>query len=100
MGVLAIDLRLLALFSLSLGVLSAQLNEKNGGWFFHDQSHEEIKRVVIYRTIHHHDNLSVEAIAEELNMAPSYLARAALPDADMAGANASGVRFPLNNWYR
>lgn len=48
----------------------------------------------LYRTIHHHPRLSVEAIAEELNMAPSYLARAALPDQDMTDTG-SGVRFPL-----
>lgn len=48
----------------------------------------------LYKTIHHHPRLSVEAIAEELNMAPSYLARAALPDQDMSDTG-SGVRFPL-----
>jgi len=49
----------------------------------------------LYNTIHHHHSLSVEAIAEELNMSPSYLARAALPDTDMDEINGTGVRFPL-----
>lgn len=51
----------------------------------------------LYRTIHHNKK-SVEAIAEELAMTPSYLARAALPDEDMLGKDnpqATGVRFPL-----
>ncbi len=49
----------------------------------------------LYNTIHRHQELSVSAIAEELNMAESYLYRSALPDQDTDGQNASGVRFPL-----
>ena len=49
----------------------------------------------LHNTIHRHDSLTVEAIAEQLNMTPSYLYRAALPDPDTDGPNASGVRFPL-----
>ncbi len=49
----------------------------------------------LYSTIHHHSKLSVEALAEELNISPSYLARAALPDTDMDEVNGTGVRFPL-----
>lgn len=49
----------------------------------------------LYNTIHRHPRLSVEAIAEQLDMAPSYLYRAATPDPDTDGPNASGVRFPL-----
>ena len=49
----------------------------------------------LHSTIHRHDSLTVEAIAEQLNMTPSYLYRAALPDPDTDGPNASGVRFPL-----
>jgi hypothetical protein len=48
----------------------------------------------LYTTIHN-NKLSIEAIADPLNMAPSYLYRAALPDPDTDGPNASGVRFPL-----
>ena len=49
----------------------------------------------VYIMIHRHPSLSVEAIAEQLGMATSYLYRAATPDPDMAGPDASGVRFPL-----
>jgi len=49
----------------------------------------------LYDTIHHHHSLTVEAIAEQLDMPKSYLYRAALPDMDTDGENASGVRFPL-----
>ncbi len=49
----------------------------------------------VYQMIHRHPVLSVEAIAEQLGIAPSYLYRAATPDPEMAGPNASGVRFPL-----
>ncbi len=49
----------------------------------------------LHDTIHRHPTLSVEAIAEELNMTASYLNRAALPDKDTEGDQASGVRFPL-----
>lgn len=49
----------------------------------------------LYRTVHHHPALSVEAMAEQLIMAPSYLYRAVTPDPDTEGPEASGVRFPL-----
>ncbi len=49
----------------------------------------------LYDTLHHHDTLSIEAIAEELDMTKSYLYRTALPDMDMDGEKATGVRFPL-----
>jgi hypothetical protein len=49
----------------------------------------------LHQTIHRHPKLSVAAIAEEIGMAESYLYRAALPDPDTDGPDASGVRFPL-----
>ena len=49
----------------------------------------------LHQTIHRHPRLSVAAIAEEIGMAESYLYRAALPDPDTDGPDASGVRFPL-----
>lgn len=49
----------------------------------------------LHDTIHRHPDMRPEDIAEELNMAASYLNRAALPDPDMDGPDASGVRFPL-----
>ncbi len=49
----------------------------------------------LYNTIHHHPKKSPDQMAEELNMSSSYLARAALPDADMDEINGTGVRFPL-----
>lgn len=49
----------------------------------------------IYDTIHHHETLSVAAIAEQIDMAPSYLYRAATLDPDTEGPEVSGVRFPL-----
>lgn len=49
----------------------------------------------LYNTIHRHPTLSVEAIAEQINMTTSYLYRSALPDPDTDGPKASGVRFPL-----
>ena len=49
----------------------------------------------LYDTIHHHDSLTIEAIAEQLDMTPSYLYRAATADPDTDGDTASGVRFPL-----
>lgn len=49
----------------------------------------------LHRTIHTHPTLSVQAIAEELDMSASYLYKAALPDTDTAGPDATGVRFPL-----
>lgn len=49
----------------------------------------------LYNTIHRNPELGVGAIAEQLNMAESYLYRSALPDQDTDGPNASGVRFPL-----
>lgn len=49
----------------------------------------------LYVTIHQNKKLSIEAIAEQLDMAPSYLYRSALPDMDIDGDKASGVRFPL-----
>ena len=49
----------------------------------------------LYDTIHHHDSLTIEAIAEQLGMTTSYLYRAATADADTDGDSASGVRFPL-----
>ncbi len=48
----------------------------------------------IYETIHHSD-ISIGQLAERLDMGESYLYRAALPDPDTDGPNASGVRFPL-----
>lgn len=57
----------------------------------------EIKSLkeALHNTIHRHPTLSVAAIAEEIGMAESYLYRAALPDQDTGGTDASGVRFPL-----
>lgn len=49
----------------------------------------------LHNTIHRHSTLSVAAIAEEIGMAESYLYRAALPDQDTDGVDASGVRFPI-----
>jgi len=49
----------------------------------------------LYDTIHKSPNYSIAAIAEQLDMAESYLYRSALPDPDTEGPNASGVRFPL-----
>jgi hypothetical protein len=49
----------------------------------------------LYNTIHRHPRLSISAMAEQLNMAESYLYRSALPDQDTDGPEASGVRFPL-----
>lgn len=49
----------------------------------------------LHDTIHRHPTLSVSAIAEQLNMAESYLYRSALPDPDTDGPNATGARFPL-----
>lgn len=49
----------------------------------------------IYKMIHQHPSKSLEAIAEEIGMAPSYLNRAALPDPDIDDRETSGVRFPL-----
>ena len=59
------------------------------------RSHARTMKQCLYDTIHHHPKLSIESIAEQLDMAPSYLYRAALPDMDMDGEKASGVRFPL-----
>ena len=55
----------------------------------------ETLKQALYNTIHKHPRLSLEAIAEDINMSTSYLARAALPDTDMDERNTSGVRFPL-----
>ncbi|MCB2218031.1 MAG: hypothetical protein KQH59_18365 [Desulfobulbaceae bacterium] len=49
----------------------------------------------LYNTIHRHPELTISAMAEQLNMAESYLYRSALPDQDTDGPEASGVRFPL-----
>ena len=49
----------------------------------------------LYDTIHHHDSLTIEGIAEQLGMTKSYLYRSALADPDTDGEQASGVRFPL-----
>lgn len=49
----------------------------------------------LYDTIHKSPCHSIAAIAEQLDMAESYLYRSALPDPDTDGPNASGVRFPL-----
>lgn len=49
----------------------------------------------LHDTLHRHPTLSVEAIAEELDMSASYLYRAATPDPDTDGESASGVRYPL-----
>lgn len=49
----------------------------------------------LYRTIHRHPTLSVQAIAEEIGMSVSYLYRAVTPDAEINGDSASGVNFPL-----
>ena len=57
----------------------------------------ETLKAALYNTIHQ-NRKKVETIAEELGMGASYLARAALPDEDMLGAQdqrATGVRFPL-----
>lgn len=48
----------------------------------------------LYKTIHN-CKLPIEALAEEVGMAASYLYRSALPDPDTDGTDASGVRFPL-----
>ncbi|SDO95098.1 phage regulatory CII family protein [Desulforhopalus singaporensis] len=47
----------------------------------------------LYEMIHHSD-VSPKEIAEHLDMALSYLYRAATPDPDTDGPNATGVRFP------
>lgn len=49
----------------------------------------------LYHMIHRHPTKSLEAIAEEIGMARSYLTRAALPDPDIDDRETSGVRFPL-----
>jgi hypothetical protein len=49
----------------------------------------------LYNTIHRHPRLTVEQIAEQLDMSSSYLYRSCLPDLDTDGPNASGVRFML-----
>ncbi|MGB3209456.1 MAG: phage regulatory CII family protein [Desulforhopalus sp.] len=49
----------------------------------------------LYDTIHHNGSLTIEAIAEQLDMTKSYLYRSATPDADTDGERATGVRFPL-----
>lgn len=59
-----------------------------------DKREARTLKEALYNTIHHHPTLSVEAIAEELGMAASYLYRSATPDPDTDGPNASGVRFP------
>jgi hypothetical protein len=51
----------------------------------------------LHNCIHRHPRLSVAAIAEAVGMSESYLYRAALPDQDTDGDNASGVRFPIKN---
>ncbi len=50
----------------------------------------------LHKTIHQHETLSVEAMAEELGVSASYLYRSVLPDEDMSkGKKTTGVRFPL-----
>jgi len=48
----------------------------------------------LYNTVHYHPQLSVEAIAEELEMSTSYLYRAVAPDKFTDGEKATGVNFP------
>ncbi|SDP29161.1 phage regulatory CII family protein [Desulforhopalus singaporensis] len=47
----------------------------------------------LYDTIHH-SRIPPKAIAEQLDMALSYLYRAATEDPDMGNESATGVRFP------
>lgn len=51
-------------------------------------------KVALYNTIHRSEK-SVEEIAEDIDMAPSYLYRSALPDRDQDENASTGVRFPL-----
>jgi len=52
---------------------------------------------ILYEIIHKHPEKSLEQLAEEVGMSPSYLTRAALPDKDDVENPdlATGCRFPL-----
>ena len=59
------------------------------------KQHVKTMKEALHDTLHRHPSLSIESIADQLDMAPSYLYRTALPDMDTDGERASGVRFPL-----
>ncbi len=49
----------------------------------------------LYNTIHRHPYLSVEQIAEHMDMSATYLYRSVTPAQDTDGEKASGVRFMI-----